>query len=396
MASLRKLISNGDLIDESLVLWFPGPGSATGEDLAEFHVHGSPAVLSRLFLAFNSFEDVIPAKAGEFTRRAFDNGRLDLVEVEGLADLLAADSEGQRKLAIRQFAGESSGLIDSWRDRLIEALALIEASIDFSDEDAEIAAVGNVVAARVGELAIELQRVLDQSVAGVGVRNGLRVVFAGAPNVGKSSLFNWLLDRDAAIVSAQAGTTRDVVASGASLGGLPVLLADTAGLRDETQDEIEKMGMLRSLTEIGEADVLVWVRAPGIEETVGPSRRPDLVVNNKSDLIDADSIHVRNDQELWVSVRSGDGLDQLRAAIQAVIAGRYAGVENAVLVRERHRESVTRSIRHLNNFLEGAKKSAELRAEDLRHAARELAAITGRVDVEDLLSKIFSEFCIGK
>lgn len=396
MASLRRLVSGGELIDEALVLWFPGPNSATGEDLVEFHVHGSPAVLSRLFVAFGNFEGVVPAEAGEFTRRAFDNGRLDLVEIEGLADLLAAESEGQRKLAIRQFAGESSGLVDSWRGRVIEALSLVEASIDFSDEDADIAAVGGIVAVRVGELIQELQRVLDQSVAGIGVRNGLRVVFAGAPNVGKSSLFNWLLEREAAIVSDQAGTTRDVVASGVSLGGLPVLLADTAGLRDDTQDEIEKMGMIRSLSEIGDADVLVWVRAAGIVETVGPNRVPDLIVYNKSDLVDPESIHVRNDQDIWVSVRSGTGLERLRAAIQAVIGARYAGAENAVLVRGRHREGVTRSIRHLNNFLNEADKAAELRAENLRSAAWELANITGRVDVEDLLGKIFSEFCIGK
>ncbi len=396
LASLRKLVSDGELIDEALVLWFPGPASVTGEDLAEFHVHGSPAVLSRLFLAFSQFEDVVPAVAGEFTRRAFDNGRLDLVEVEGLADLLAADSEGQRKLAIRQFAGESSGLVESWRDRVIEALALSEAAIDFSEEDADIAAVGEIVTSRAMALVQELQGVLDQSVAGISVRHGLRVVFAGAPNVGKSSLFNWLLDREAAIVSAQAGTTRDVVASGASLGGLPLLLADTAGLRDDTHDEIEKMGMLRSLSEIGDADVLIWVRAPGIDETVGPARTPDLIVHNKSDLGEPRLIHVRNDSTIIVSVKTGEGLDRLRSAIQLVIAERYAGAENAILVRGRHRESVEKSIRHLNNFLEGTKKSAELRAEDLRWAARELAAITGRVDVEDLLGKIFSEFCIGK
>ena len=175
-----------------------------------------------------------------------------------------------------------------------------------------------------------------------------------------------------------------------------MLLTDTAGLRDETQDEIEKMGMLRSLSEIGEADVLVWVRAPGIDETVGPARAPDLVVHNKSDLGEPHLIHVRNESDIRVSVKTGEGLDRLRSAIQSVITGRFAGAENAILVRERHRTSVTRSIRHLNSFVESTKKSAELRAEDLRRAAWELSAITGRVDVEDLLGKIFSEFCIGK
>jgi tRNA modification GTPase len=396
MASLRKLTHQGDVIDQGLVLWFPGPHSATGEDLAEFHVHGSPAILSRLFLAFESFEDVVPAEAGEFTRRAFDNGHLDLLEVEGLADLLAADSEAQRKLAIRQFVGESSGLIESWRSRVIEISALVEAGIDFSDEDSEIGVVINSVASRVRDLVVDLQRALDQSAVGAGVRNGLRLVFAGAPNVGKSSLFNWLLNRDAAIVSAQAGTTRDVVAAGGSLGGLPILLADTAGLRNETDDEIEKIGMGRSLSEVRDADILIWVRAPEIVETVEPGRTPDLIVNNKADLVLPQSIHQRNDSQVWVSVKSGFGLDDLRRQIDEIVKKRYAGAENAILVRERHRKSVLKTIRHLNEFLTDDGKSVELKAEDLRNAARELASITGRVDVEDLLGKIFSEFCIGK
>jgi tRNA modification GTPase len=396
MAGLKKLCLGNELIDQALVLWFPGPNSVTGEDLAEFHVHGSSAVLSRLFSAFASFEGVVSAQPGEFTRRAFDNGRIDLVEVEGLADLLAADSEGQRKLALRQFLGESSGLVESWRARVIEVLSLVEASIDFSDEDADIKLVDRVLGGRVRELAGELQAALDQSAAGIGVRNGLRLVFAGAPNVGKSSLFNWLVKREAAIVSSQAGTTRDVVASGMSIAGLPVMVADTAGLRDETQDEIEQQGMRRSLSEIGDADLVIWVRAPEIAETVGPGRAPDLVVYNKRDLVPTGSSRLRNDQEIWVSVATGEGLEPLRAEIGRIVQRRYAGAENAVLVRERHREGVEKTIRYLNNFLDDATRSDELKAEDLRLAARELAAITGRVDVEDLLDKIFSEFCIGK
>jgi tRNA modification GTPase len=396
VAALRKLVSEGEIIDEALVLWFPGPNSVTGEDLAEFHVHGSQAVLQKLFSAFSKFDDVTPATAGEFTRRAFDNGRMDLVEVEGLADLLAAESEAQRKLAVRQFMGESSGLVEAWRARVVEALALMEAGIDFSDEDAEISSIGRAVDTRVLELIMELERALDQSVTGMGVRNGLRVVFAGAPNVGKSSLFNWLLQRDAAIVSAQAGTTRDVVASGSVIGGLPILLADTAGLRSETGDEIEKQGMLRSLNEIGDADILVWVRAAGIEETVGPSRTPDLILYNKVDLVSADSIHERNESDLWVSVKSGEGLAKLRAELELIVEERYRGAENAVLVRQRHRDRVQTAIQYLRQFLQDSGKSAELKTEDLRQAARELASITGRVDVEDLLGKIFSEFCIGK
>ena len=395
IAALRRLTDAGELIDEALVIWFPGPRSVTGEDLVEFHVHGSPAILSRLFQVFANFEGVIPAQPGEFTRRAFDYGRLDLVEVEGLADLLAADSEPQRKLAIRQFMGESSELIDSWRTRVIEASAFMEAAIDFADEDAEIGGVQNAVAARVESMIGELQRALDHSSTGVSVRNGLRLVFAGAPNVGKSTLFNWLLERDAAIVSAQAGTTRDVVAAGRNLSGLPVLLSDTAGLRDETMDDIEKLGMARSRAEINKADILIWVRAPGVIETVGPERIPDLVVINKTDLVQ-NSIHIRNDTESFVSAKTGDGLEKLRRKIADIVELRYAGAENAILVRHRHRDAVLKTIRFLNDFLTDSGKSLELKAEDLRRAARELASITGRVDVEDLLGKIFSEFCIGK
>jgi tRNA modification GTPase len=395
-ASLRKLVWDGDVIDQALILWFPGPHSVTGEDLVEFHVHGSAPVLARLFSIFSTFGDTVPALAGEFTRRAFENGRLDLVEVEGLADLIDADSEGQRRLAIRQFIGESSGLVDSWRGRVIEALALIEAAIDFADDDADIAIVSAGVAKKVSQLIAELQRALDVSVVAAGVRSGLRLVIAGAPNVGKSSLFNWLVNREAAIVSPQAGTTRDVVSSGVNIAGLPVVVADTAGLRDETQDEIERMGMKRSQSEIGDADILIWVRAPGVVETVGPEWTPDLVVHNKSDLAPTDSILSRNDRELSVSVKTGEGLEDLRVRLNDMITYRYAGADNAVIVRQRHRERVLNSIRYLNEFVSDAGKSTELRAEDLRRAAHELAAITGKVDVEDLLGKIFSEFCIGK
>ena len=394
-ASVRKLAFKQDLIDEAVVLWFPGPATATGEDIAEFHTHGSPAVLARLFAAFSEFDNVIPALPGEFTKRAFENGRLDLTEVEGLADLLIAEGEGQRRLALRQFLGENSRQVDSWRERILRVLALVEASIDFADDDAEIAATAQQVGAEVEELVAELGLALEQSAAGVSLRSGLKLVIAGAPNVGKSSLFNALLQREAAIVSPQAGTTRDVVTSGLLIAGLPVILADTAGLRVRTSDDVEIQGMARSRSEISDADILVWVRATDSEETVGPAREPDLLVINKCDLLRLGEVPQEVDA-MQVSVLTGQGIDQLREAISQLIGERYAGAENAVLVRERHRSSVVQSIRHLNEFLNDRSKSAELRAEDLRLAGRALAMITGRVDVEDLLGKIFSEFCIGK
>ena len=393
-ATLRKLRgSDGLVIDEAMVLFFAGPNSVTGEDVVEFHVHGSPAVVERLLGELGARPGLRMAAAGEFTRRAFANHKLDLVEVEGLADLLNATGEAQRRLAMRQFLGEASQVFESWREQVISALALFEASIDFSDED-DVAQKAQAAAwPKIKALAEDLERALLQAERFGAIRSGLRVVIAGAPNVGKSSLLNALAGRNAAIVSPIAGTTRDVVESQLQIAGLPVLLADTAGLRVPSGDAVEDEGMARATTAAGSADILIWVTAPDVECKVGQPRQPDLIVQNKADLL---SVRNRNESAVVISTLTGVGLGELRRALEKLVEQRVSGSEQAVVVRQRHVLAVKESIRLLNGCLALPQREAEITAEDLRCAARSLSAITGHVDVEDLLGNIFSAFCIGK
>lgn len=396
-ASLRKLRSrDGEVLDEAMVLFFPGPNSVTGEDVGEFHVHGSPAIVERLLMELGSFEQCRPAVPGEFTRRAYQNERMDLVEVEGLADLLAAQSEAQRRVAMRQFSGEASSVYLKWYHDVIGALAIIEASIDFADEDGVAEKAIAQVRPRLSAFKVMLQDAVLQSAKAAVVRRGLRIVIAGAPNVGKSSLLNALAERQAAIVSDIAGTTRDVVEAAVVIHGLPVSLSDTAGLRAETADPIEREGMVRSRSEIRDADILVWVSVAGESFEVGPDRTPDLVVYNKSDLAEQDSIHLRNESDLAVSVVTGHGLDVLRQRLGDLVLERTQVGESAIMVRARHRLAIKESIRFLNDADLKPDDALELLAEDVRKAATALASITGRVDVEDFLGRIFQEFCVGK
>ncbi len=394
LASVRKLSSHeGFIIDQAMVLWLPKPHTVTSEDVVEFHLHGSPAILDVLFKEFALIPGVRPAEAGEFTKRAFENGKLDLVEVEGLADVLSANGEAQRRLAMRQFLGEASAVYEKWRSDIIAALALFEASIDFVEEE-DVASQARAMAKPAIERLIgELERALVLSAQNTLVRNGLKVVIAGAPNVGKSSLLNALVDRDAAIVSPIAGTTRDIVEAQVNFAGVGITLADTAGMRANVNDEIEKVGIERAKAAALAADILVWVTSPDIVETVGPERRADVIVGNKADL---HSIRERNDDVIFVSTKTGLGLNRLRDVLNSLIQARLSGVENAVIVRQRHILAVQETIRLLNESVEETHQQLELVTEDLRKAARALSSITGHVDVEDLLGKIFSEFCIGK
>ncbi len=394
IASVRKLTSHdGFIIDQAMVLWLPKPHTVTGEDVVEFHLHGSPAILDVLFKEFALIPGVRPAEAGEFTKRAFENGKLDLVEVEGLADVLSANGEAQRRLAMRQFLGEASAVYEKWRNDIVAALALFEASIDFVEEE-DVASQARAMAKPAIERLIgELERALVLSAQNISVRNGLKVVIAGAPNVGISSLLNALVDRDAAIVSPIAGTTRDIVEAQVNFAGVGITLADTAGMRANVNDEIEKVGIERAKAAALAADILVWVTSPDIVETVGPERRADVIVGNKADL---HSIRERNDDVIFVSTKTGLGLNRLRDVLNSLIQARLSGVENAVIVRQRHILAVQETIRLLNESVEETHQPLELVTEDLRKAARALSSITGHVDVEDLLGKIFSEFCIGK
>ena len=393
-AVVRKLVArNGDVIDAAMVLYFAGPHSVTGEDVVEFHIHGSPSVVERLLSELSAKPGLRLAEAGEFTRRAFANSKMDLVEVEGLADLLQATGEAQRKLAIRQFLGGASRVFEEWRAKVMSALALFEASIDFSDED-DVAAKAQVLAwPLIVKLVASLEQALAQADRFGSIRSGLRVVIAGAPNVGKSSLVNALAQRRAAIVSPIAGTTRDVVESQIQIAGLPLVLADTAGIRSTTGDAVEDEGIKLALAASASADILVWVTSPDVDTEVGPPRVPDLVVQNKSDLL---LIRNRNASLISVSTQTGNGLDELRGALQHLVEEQVSGSEQAVVVRERHSAAVKETIRILNGCLAQPQRDAELTAEDLRRAVRSLSSITGHVDVEDLLGNIFSNFCIGK
>jgi tRNA modification GTPase len=392
-AALRHLQSGDDLIDQALVLWLPGPNTVTGEDMAEFHVHGSAAVIARLFFEFTKIEHVAPAQAGEFTRRAFENGRVDLVEVEGLADLLASQTESQRRLAMRQFMGEASAVYESWRTDLTRALAMLEAAIDFVDEDDVVQDAWGLVRPAVEKLQRELVGVIEQSSKAGAVRDGLKLVIAGPPNAGKSTLMNWLVGREAAIVSPIAGTTRDVVERVIDFDGVQVVVSDTAGIRAITEDVIEAVGINKAKAEVRDADILIWVTAPDVVDEVGPVRKPDIAVHNKCDL---ESSRSRNDSSIAVSVKTKFGLSELTDVLKKEIQARCSLANNALVVRDRHVAAVQKTIRLLNDSLEDDQRPLELIAEDLRNATRSLCSITGRIDVEDLLGKIFSEFCIGK
>jgi tRNA modification GTPase len=385
----------GEPVDVAAVVWLPGPGTATGEDMAEFHVHGSDAVVAQIFGILARLPGLRLAAAGEFTRRGFANGKIDLVEAEGLGDLLEARTESQRKLALHQFMGGASAIVENWRRGLIDALAAVDAVVEFVDEG-DVAGVGDDAWRG---LARTVRSDMERAVALAGkarnVRQGLRVVLAGAPNTGKSSLLNAVAQRDVAIVSPVAGTTRDSLEVHVELAGVPVVLADTAGLRADAGDEIEKIGMARSRRSAAEADVLVWVWSRDVSgsATVSDGLAPDLVVENKSDLaVDAGS----DGAAVRVSSQTGAGLTELLLLFAAAVSARACLAEPAVVVRERQEEAVRDSIRHLNDALALPPGRMELVSAELRAAANALARLTGRIDVENWLDAIFSRFCIGK
>ena len=381
--------ATGEAIDQGLLLWFPGPASFTGEDVAEFHVHGGPAVVAALLAALGRLADCRLAEPGEFTRRAFLNGKLDLTQVEGLGDLIEAETAAQRRQALGQMAGGFARIAEDWALRLTRTLAHVEAAIDFPDEDLPEDLLGPARA-----VAQALEREITARLAdgrrGEILRDGLSVALIGPPNSGKSSLMNALAGRDAAIVSAQAGTTRDVIEVHLDLGGYPVILADTAGIR-EGADPIEAEGIRRARARAEAADLRLLILDAGVPESLdgfAALRGTDtLVVWNKTDQAPAPA------DGLAVSAATGEGLSALIAALGARAEGMLAG-EAPLVTRERHRAALEQCVANLARAVAG--RDPALVAEDLRLAVRALGRITGRVDVEDLLDVIFRDFCIGK
>jgi tRNA modification GTPase len=381
----------GEALDRAVLLWFAAPNSETGEDVAEFQVHGSPAVIAATLAALGEVEDCRLAEPGEFARRGFENGKMDLAEVEGLADLIEAETEAQRKQALAQSSGTLSKLYEDWRTRLIEIAALTEAAIDFSDETDVSAASFGEARKRAGVLSAEIAAHLDDGHRGEIVREGFRVALLGAPNAGKSSLLNALARRDAAIVSAEAGTTRDVIEVRLDLAGLPVVVSDTAGIR-EAGSAVEQEGIRRSMAAAREADLVIWMSETGDSQLPdGISRETSLAIRSKADLA-----RESTGKLLAISAVTGEGLDRLVAEIAQRAAGVVGSGAEPALTRARYRQSLESARQEIAAFLEGDVDAIELRAEDVRRAAHAIGRITGRVDVEDVLDQVFSRFCIGK
>ncbi len=390
---LSVKISQGTVkLDEAIVLWFPGPNSFTGEDVAEFHLHGSLGIV-RLFLGeLGAMDGFRPAEPGEFTRRALSNGKIDLVGVEGLNDMLAAETATQVKQALFHVDGRASEIFHAWRDQLIEASALAEACIDFTDEEG----VADAALPQIRDSVVNLIKImmdnLHDSERGHLNRQGVRVVLAGSPNVGKSSLLNAIAARDVAIVSNEAGTTRDVVEVSLDLGGVAMIISDTAGLRDRVDSHVEQLGIDRTHDRLSHADIVISVASPDANWQNTGVDSPTLRIWNKADIAAPES---QVSCEMEVSALTGKGIEELMTLLASMAAELSGDGEPALLVRERQVQAVKSAVSHLQNALK-PELPIELLAENLRRAARNVGKLIGEVGTEDLLDSIFSKFCIGK
>jgi tRNA modification GTPase len=399
----------GEIIDEALALWFPAPGSETGEDVAELQLHGGHAVIAGVLDALRRIAGCRMAEPGEFTRRAFENGKLDLTEVEGLGDLIAAETPAQRRQAFRQLKGLIGDRAEDWRRRLIEALALVEARIDFSDEADVPENLVEPALRAARQLRDEIATCLADGRRGERLREGLVVAIAGPPNAGKSTLLNRLARREAAIVSPYPGTTRDVIEVHLDLDGYPLTLLDTAGVR-QSDDPVEQEGVRRARERAAAADLVLWVTDASVsggplEDSAADRPKHEAVwwVRNKIDLV-PEGVCARTESQakewvnrsLTISAATGAGMDALVAAL-ADHAGQYfSATEAAMITRARHRRALEETVAALDRALGQGAREEELIAEDLRAAATSLGRLTGRVDVEDVLDVIFRDFCIGK
>jgi tRNA modification GTPase len=400
--------TSGEIIDQALVLWFPGPASETGEDMAELQLHGGRAVIAAVLTALGQIEGLRLAEPGEFARRAFEHGRIDLTRAEALADLIYADTQAQRRQALRQLRGLLGDRADLWRRSLIEAMALVEAGIDFPDEGDVPADLIRPALDTVSQLIGEIDKSIASSGRGERLREGLVVAIAGPPNVGKSSLLNRIARRDAAIVSPVPGTTRDVIEVHLDLEGYPVTLLDTAGIHD-SPDPIEQEGIRRARTRAAEADLVLWIAdarsmgepgSKGTRESLGTAA--SWVIANKGDLLSADQIKdlesgLGDNAKLVLSAATGVGLEGLFSELTEFAKNYFESTEPALVTRERQRRALQDAAEALRRAVaEGPAGREEVIAEDLRVAATALGRLLGRVDVEDVLDAIFRDFCIGK
>ena len=395
-----KYIGTNELIDEGILLWFPGPNSYTGEDLAEFHVHGSRAVINALHNTIGHIKNCRIAEPGEFTKRAFQNGKINLLKAESISDLISSETEIQRKQALKIMSGKSSDKFNSWREKLLKILSHIEAKIDFPDEDLPKHIVSNIQKISNNVLS-EIQKTLKDQKVGERIREGFKIAIIGPTNAGKSSLLNYLSKRDVAIVSELAGTTRDVIETHLNLDGYPVIVSDTAGIRD-SKNEIEKKGIKIALNRAEDADLkLIIVSAKSINFTKllkNLLAKNAILVVNKSDLVKGKfNRKFKKYEHVLISIKKDLNLNKLISKIKSKLKNKFISSENILITRERHRQNLKNCVHHLQKFKEKkTSKDFDKAAEDLRLAIRHLGMIVGKVDVEELLGSIFNDFCIGK
>ena len=402
VATLRKInkINTSELIDEGLILWFPGPGSYTGEDMAEIQVHGSKAVVDALHSSLSDIENCRLAEPGEFTKLAFQNGKINLLKAESIADLISSETEIQRQQAIKIMNGKSSDQFNFLREKLLKILSHVEAKIDFPEEDLPNNILDEIKNSS-DEVINKIKKILNDQKVGERIREGFKIAILGPTNTGKSSLMNHLSNRDVAIVSEIAGTTRDVIETHLNIDGYPVIISDTAGIRD-SQDEIEKKGIKLSLNRAEEADLkLVVVDAKSLDFTdvlKGLLDENAILVINKSDLLEKDiDPEIKKTNHVLISIKENKNIEELILKIKNNLKNKFLTSDDILITRERHRQHLQQCLDHLNNF--NQKKEIEdfdKAAEDLRLATRHLGMIVGKVDVEEILGSIFNDFCIGK
>jgi len=402
VATLRKInkINTSELIDEGIILWFPGPESYTGEDMAEIQVHGSKAVIDALHTSISNIENCRLAEPGEFTKLAFQNGKINLLKAESVADLISSETEIQRQQAIKIMNGKSADQFNYLREKLLKILSHVEAKIDFPDEDLPNDILEEIKKSS-DDVLKKIKKILDDQKVGERIREGFKIAILGPTNAGKSSLLNHLSNRDVAIVSEIAGTTRDVIETHLNIDGYPVIVSDTAGIRD-SKNEIEKKGIKLSLNRAEEADLkLVVVDAKKLDFTdvlKGLLDQNAILVINKSDLLETDiDSEIKKLNHVLISIKENLNIDELISKIKNNLKNKFITSDDILITRERHRQHLEQCLDHLKNFnKKNEVEDFDKAAEDLRLATRHLGMIVGKVDVEEILGSIFNDFCIGK